>query len=398
MPADMRIELNVVGAQQAQAILNQLAGAVQGIQGAQGRGRGGGGGGGGAGGGGAGGGGGRRPADFATRLNRFISSTRFGAGNASPLIGRALDLIGIRGAAAGPVALAAGAAAAGLIALAHATQATIERMQEFSQVARETGGTAGNIGRLAGMGISPAEMSSASAALHEASPLARQQLGLGPAMPGPFGEVNRLKDVQTAIATLKTKSAEEQLRWAREAGVTSLLKYVRVSKQTQRVQEQIAADTERIFDQQHMQAADELAVNMEVLQQAMLNFAAALTKDVIPAITTAIQGATGVVSTLSNVNWGTIFKNLALAFVPGMGVTATGNILAELMQAYKRAADAAQAQADATKANTSAIKALNEGIFGGGELARAAIGAGMKGEYLNRALDAGALRLGAFRL
>jgi hypothetical protein len=57
---------------------------------------------------------------------------------------------------------------------------------------------------------------------------------------------------------------------------------------------------------------------------------------------------------------------------------------------------AMDANMQAIMANTAALRAMKEGIFGGGARTQGAIPAGVRGEMFRRAVEGGSLKMGAF--
>ena len=172
-----------------------------------------------------------RPApSFEKKLDTFIRSTRFGAGGASPLVGRTLDVLGL--GKMGGVAMAA-VSAIGLMA-----QAAIQGAQSLNRLAEMrwgTGASAGDAARMervaAGLGVDPKELASGARGL--AGSLASDPFAMmagakagvsNPLGNTPLGNLNQMSDYLKMSRFIAMNPNEaEAVRAARATGMENIL-------------------------------------------------------------------------------------------------------------------------------------------------------------------------------
>lgn len=299
------------------------------------------------------------------RISRVLSSSRLNLGPISPLLGQ---LAG--GGPAGALLAAAGA----LRIFTGAVKDAAERARELGDAARISGGTAGEIARLSGMGIPGGEIAGRAAGLRQASltpygQVARARLGLAPAVPRPYGSTNEAQALQETLKALRNVTdAEEQLRLARMLQVEDLLKYVNVTKNVQQAQDEIGKTTEAIFNPQAAQEANDLAANWKLVKDAASNLVGIFNAGFIPTLNDFLHNTAVWLNDVAK--W--------------LGI--------DIPNATGKAAAALNGAAD------NFARALDQGLFGAGARARSAIGAGMQGEFLRHALQGQTLHMGAFGL
>ena len=178
----------------------------------------------------------RQPASFGMRLLQLIGTTRIGMGHGGmqvmPLVNRIGSLFtgagagaggaGLGGAggliggsaAGGPIGIAIGVGVAALAAFTEAVKAAAERADEFAKAGQTTGGTVGNIAFLKTLGVDPG-LGAHLRQVRTEDPFAMQasrQLGLGVALPRPFGSANEAEGLEKAIKAIAFYSDDAAVR------------------------------------------------------------------------------------------------------------------------------------------------------------------------------------------
>lgn len=341
-----------------------------------------------------------RAAPFEQRLDTLVRSTRFGAGAASPLIGRSLDLLGQPRGAGGPLMLAAVGAAGAIKFLGDAAMGAAKHFTAIEHTVRSTGGTTAQVGTLMGAGLGAAQVAGLAEALRAKisgdsfGMMAGMRLGVGPQLPGPFGSTNQAGDLVKVIEGFRKLGRAEQTRIARMLGEVgdALIGMAAISATTfEEITMHGRMRAALITPQQTQSAADFNAK----LKDMQANFGAA--KDQIgslflPALNQLMDSlgkwALGM-AIWTKENQNLMIDLLALPF--GLaGQAAKPWVKGALQDAQ------AKATADNTRAVLDNTMAIRAGIFGGGGRARSLFPSSLRGEILKRAIEGDSLRLGAF--
>jgi hypothetical protein len=339
----------------------------------------------------------QRRLGFSGRLATAVSSTRFGAGGASPLIGRTLDVIA-PGLAAhlGPIALAAAAVTVAFRALEDIVRTATQSLTAFREASMVTGGTPGEVAGLRAMGLSGADIQARAERLHGAAtsgdPFATMraiQAGVS-ILPGELGPTDRARQYADAVRYLRvvgqTRGAEEQLRAARSLQMTDALVLANASEQVSREWQLDAKAAEKIFSPEHQKAAADLSAEAQRLAD---NWESLKTQMAKPLVRPAASAA------------GWLADAVRAMFDPRAWTMSAEKYRA---QVKKEGEDAAKGQVDATDDNTKAIRDLiaatnahRREITGGGPRAIGIMPGDLSGVELIPALTSGRFKMGAFR-
>lgn len=232
--------------------------------------------------------------NLSDRLRELVRSTRFNAGGASPLVGRAYDvaemLTPALGAKAAPVAIAV----AGLMAVGMAAKAAAADLRDSRQAASLSGGSSGDIARLRAGGVAPGEIGGLANSLRDrlaSDPLSAifgAQMGIRPQLPVELGgsqnNARLLADAMEGLrVTRRLYGAEEQLRRARILGLDSVLDLVNVSPSVAAAQRRAGLFGARINDERSQQLSRDLDARRELLRQSERNAGTAFGKAFLPA-------------------------------------------------------------------------------------------------------------------
>ncbi len=390
------------------------------------------------------------PDDLGKRLAKALMSTRFGMGGVSPIVGRSLDVLfpGIHkavwspgakglptvpagpagaaptaggGAAAGvmvaeallPVALAATAAAGSIKMMDAAVEAATRELRQLRQAVAMSGGTTGEVSRLAGMGIP--DIPGQSAALRErlaTDPMAMaagQRVGIGYQMPRPFGTANEAELLLKALEGLRQiRDAEEQLRVARALGLEGMIDQIRVSDDVWQAMKADAALRAQIANPAYQQAARDfdaelrrLQTNFKSLEMVVGQPVIALAADALAVFNDGMRTAAAVIKPVSDL--ATKYRmEIVGVMVPIVGFVDKLSDLARslgwLKDLDKKEEERRQEQA--LRENNERLRelsrAIEKGIWGGGARARSAMPAGWSGPFLEAVADKEALLRGWF--
>lgn len=362
---------------------------------------------------------------FGSRLGTAIRSTRFGAGPASPLVGRTMDVFAPgMGTAAGPVGIAVTAAAAAITAFVAVVRSATDTLASFRQATMESGGTVGQVAGLRAMGLSGQDIVSRGAGLRGAAtggdPFAMMRaMSAGVSiLPGELGNQNQAQQLQGAIGYLRvlgqTRGAEEQLRAARSLNMEWALREANASDRVWQAWQKDAEVAKSVFDPAVTQAAADLQQQFARVQDNWQTLIAALGAPVIADaaeafgdIADALRGVVGIAGSGAAGFGVSVGVQAAVAQIPGIG-----NIIAGLMAQHmiERAGGVggpgskAEAQTTALGDNTDAIRQLisvmtsrRREVMGGGERAAGILPGGLIGAEIMKAIAARRFVLGAFR-
>lgn len=323
---------------------------------------------------------------FESRAITALRSTRFSAGGISPLVGRTADVLGMP--TTGGAGLAFAGAAAGVAALAMATRAATENLNQFGEAMRLSGGTAADVAGIGRFGFRGAAGAGAAAGFVQrisvgGDPMAQMyaaRYGLGGRLGRPFGQVNEAQTLRQGVEVLRgITDAEERLRVARVFQLESALKYLDISPQIERTLEAQRRLEEQIAGGDAVRAANDLDVSLEALGQSFRDLASVL----LPPV---IQGLTQVTNALNPAAYkGFSFRRLWENAMGGSDLP--GGI--DYQESMDRHTDALQRHADKME-----DVALQPGIYGGGAGTSAAAPGGWSGDYLARQMQSGALGRG----
>lgn len=334
--------------------------------------------------GGFGGGSGRPSPSFASRLQSAIYSTRFNVGGASPLVGRTLDVLGLKGNSAATAISALGVAA---IKAANDLNAFRSAMFAGGGTTQETG-VLGGFGRAVGM--SAGDM--AGIARQFAERITSDPMAMGLAarsgirdLPGYFGKTDKVQNLIKWIDALAKMSDSEAIRAARVTGTEGLLPLRDLSPQ---MRQNILNDSKiraESFTTGSFRDARDLAAAMGRLTDAFGNFVVGFAQPIIKVLTWFANKASDIL------NW---FSGDPSKGGKGLFDTPQEQAAKERARKQEQHAKALDANTQAIEANTYAMK---EGRFGGGERAAGAFPAKWTG-FNAQGWAGQAAALGAFSL
>lgn len=341
---------------------------------------------------------------FGSRLNTFVRSTRFGNQGLSPLVGRALDLFGGRLAAfAGPIALAAAA----VTAFTKVIMDGAAGLQAASTARILSGGTAGQIASLQGMGIGADQIAAQAQALREAmvgGGLAAgmgQQLGLGIALPRGMGKTNEAEDLQKFIEGVsKMERAEDRLRAAQLLNQEAILPQIEAYRRNAKAMKADGDARAKIASMGATDAADDLGNALGRIKDnanlAAQNLSGPFLKS-LTAISNATADGMRALADPKYADGANVSKAVdkamdAMRKAKSTALLGPKTLDGSIMKAKDAALDAN------TKALNRVTAAFGDGAFGGGARARGALPAKYNGFAFDQAVAGTSLRMGAFVL
>jgi hypothetical protein len=304
---------------------------------------------------------------FMDRAIGVLSSTRVNLGGASPLIGQTARLLGIPMTGAAGLGFAGATLALGaFVAMLHtATQ----RLGQFGDAMRLSGGTAADVAGIGRFGFRGEAGAGAAEGFRQriaTDPMAQMfaaRLGIR-ALPEPFGTVNNAALLNRAAEGLRRiTDGEERLRAARVLGLESALRYIDVSPRLSAILDAQATFEERLG--KGAQSANELAVATETLSNSWQDLMGVLATPVIE----------GLADDLQSIN----------EMLHGDFSSATQDKHAKALEDHTRAM---REHADAMKAF------FQPGQYGGGHYSQNAMPTGWSGDFLARQMESGALSKG----
>lgn len=365
-----------------------------------------------------------------------------GGGGAAAGAGGVAGALGSVAAMAGPVGLVvAGLELAKLTvdAFIDGLKASVAELTTFRENLNRTGGTQSDVAQLTAFGLG-SQAGGLAANLRQrlaTDPMAMAfgaRLGLGPRVAGPFGKVNEADDLVKAIEGLRRISnRDERIRIARATGTEDLLKIADVSEGVFSQMKEDAITLGKVMDPKGAQAAVDLAAQWGRAQQMFKAGLTAFFKPIMPVLSAVIGNITNYMRTAIS-NWesgpgkvvnalGRFFGTIIRFGDKVAGLVAKNPLVERLFKVIEfiwdsiakvidTATDAlnkalgvdAKGRDNAVDAHTRAMQrhtdALNRsGTFGGGDRARAALGAsGLGVGARTRAIEMGALNLGFWPL
>jgi len=392
--ADLKIQLSVVGVQQATESINRIQSGLKGLsarqkslntqaafiraqinlQKAQ---------------------AGANPPSFLSRAAGVLKSSRFGAGGLMPLVGQAAKLLGPWG-----TALAAGA-----VAVTAMTDAAVEAGQALQELAYGTGSQGSTLGGLRGIsGVlgGPGAVGSLSSQLQSKITTDAMARAVGLTMgiqslPRPFGNVDEGQNLLQAIKELrKITDFEERLRAARVLGLEGAGPVLNQSEgQFQKSQERGEFSAKIFGDPKVQQNVADFMQALSDLGASFMNVLGVLGKNLLPRLTKFVNWFADVMNGLAD--W--LDKNQWLIDLIFGNQVAPGGIDNSVH------VDALNANIRATQENTMELNRLNgllPGVYGRGDRTTSAfprsLAPGVPGnspQFLN-ANDARSFRMAPF--
>ena len=333
-----------------------------------------------------------QPPDFMQSLRTFIRSTRFGAGGVSPLIGRGVDLLtsgtGMSPKAAGALSIAAVGAGAAITIMTKAAKLASERLLQLSDIRYSTGSTPGQAAQLRQMGMAlgvdmggMAKSMAAALGSDGYAQMAGARLGVSNPMGGtPYGNLNEGGDFLKAVEGLRKLNEPDAIRTARALGIEGALPLRDMNENQWQQLKQTAGPTPD-------DTAAAMAFNVELAE--MTTELQKLATIILPAITFVLRLMNGsaIIDPLSQTKMG----KMVGAFNPfkmAPGHTPKGEPHTVALNENSKALKELGLQ----------MSKLRRDFFGGGERARGAIPAGLRGDALRDSLRSNGLKLGAFNL
>lgn len=380
----------------------------------------------------------RTPPDFFSRLSSAVLTTRMNFGGqgfgASPLLGRSLNVLGLKGSSAGAVGLAITALMVEfeLLTLAvrtavHVFREAFESLHAISSARMITGGTAGTMAGLSAMGMPPGMIQGLAAGLRGAltsSPLAmaagaRAGMGAGafisPEIGGSTDSAGILQSALTYIAGFTKES--DRLREAMRLNMESAIPLIEAYRRNKDAMDADAKVRGAIADKDTLRAADDVSAAFGRIQFSFLSVVQALgkpfLKDIAAWANLFADGLRGIAAWINQNpqilralvdQWAMFIKGIALG-LEALGVLPKGTTMAianafqaerDRMARDNKLADSID-NLNGTMQQANTIWGQN-GIYGGGSRARGALPGGLKGPAFSRAVAGNALRLGAFSL
>lgn len=328
---------------------------------------------------------------------------------------------GLAGAGVQGLAAVAGTAAAALAAFAAGLKVATDSLQAHGAARTLSGGTGAQVAFLQALGIPAGEIASLGAGLRERLSSDPQAMAAGArmglrAMPRPYGSTNEAGLVVRFIEEMRTiTSAEERLRRARALQMEAMLPLINISDQTVRALKADAAAREAIATPEALRAATELGVAFSRLRFSFESVLQALSgpamKDVAAFVGVLADELRFFAQQLASVQGQQLLRSLtndigAFMVTVARSAEALGILRAgttdQLLNAFQHQRKMLDQRDAALGANTRAVvdntAALKAGMYGGGERAQGAIPGRLRGYGFQRALEANALRMGAFRL
>lgn len=344
--------------------------------------------------------------DLFQQMNGFLAAGRGiggiagGAGGAAGGMRAIAALPALLAALPGPLKLLAPAliaAGAGAVAASMLASRAAASMGPYRAAGVASGGSPGDIARLAAAGIAPGQIPGAAAGLRNrlaSDPLAQMAaggIGISAQLPRGFGSTNDAKLYMDTLAGLRRiTDSQEQLRKAILLGVESELDMIKVSDRTWRLMMRDTAIRE-VIQMRGAEQARELTAQQRRLEMAFGNLSDEVGTKFIPGMSALTDLAARIV------NFGAMLAmiNPTLGSIQNLG---------ESLQGLLRLIDGGEGKLpDALRANTAAMMDLNtylQRTYGGGPRARGSIPGGLGGEMLRRSIEAGTLgyvpTLGAF--
>jgi len=364
-----------------------------------------------------------------SKFMNAVMSTRFNIGHASPLVGRslaALEEAGIATEVVGPLGLVAGAAYMVVTSLYDLARRSAEVGNEFSRLQLSTGGSVQSTAMLTtignALGISPSSMGSIAQSFQNAitsDPMARaagMKLGVFN-LPGMFGNQDLAGQMTTAITHLfSIKNPTDRLTLARQTNIAELLPLALMSNPQIAHVKPDAATTSSLMTAQFQTEAADFQAGLGRIGQALNNVLMALGPNVLPVVDDFLNQ---LADSLNNfAKWasthGQIITMFFDALLLALNPFAFGPSIARGIQSgaanpfnpdlrdwdpntggpgQSSQSSALQANTDATRANTQAIRAMIPGTYG---TTRRDIGTGLPSGLNGQSIDRANLNLSAF--
>jgi len=360
-------------------------------------------------------------------------------------------LLSVVSAAPVPVKVALAGFIAGALAVKVLADAAVQAAQSLNSVgvaAMQSGGSAGDIARLKGLGINPEQAGSTAGNLRQrisSDPFARAtaaRFGIS-AIPRELRGMNEARLLEKAIDGLRNsykrnipiigeeRAALEQLRQAQVLDLESVIALARGSDRLWKAQKRDAKVLEGIYDADSVKIAAELNAEMDRTKVLSEAWQVALGKPVLRDATNALHGFNDALRSVaaganSLQKWGDrsvnprtdpnnnltpwkMFRRLALEFaanriMPGGGAVGgwINDWLNKQEQAEKKKAKPGDRETEAQRKLREAIEALTAalptGTHGGGPGAQSAIPSDLRGPMLDAAIAGNTLRQGGYRL
>jgi hypothetical protein len=338
-----------------------------------------------------------------SKLMTALMSTRFNVGNASPLVGRTLDALGVEAEAAAPPLIAVGAAAAAAKALYDLAHQSVETANAFTRLSTSLGSSPGTTAQLSSIasasGLSPEQAGSVAQRIQDrisTDPIAAaagMRLGVFN-LPGIYGNQDYGQQALTVIQHLRQiKDPNEQLRLARAVGAEDLLPAVKyMSNQDVSNLQSDAGVTSRAFGPQMSEDAERFQVAEGRISQAIKNLAAVATDGTVERLTSAFNGIANILENVTD--WLNnhkaiidVITNAAIEMIPGAGP------LLNMGGMFDNHAKVVDDNTRATKENTQAM--LQPGTYGRMDRPGALPG-GFNGQSIAQGNDIRSMRLSTF--
>jgi len=282
------------------------------------------------------------------------------------------------------------------------------KISTLGDAARLSGGTSQEIGRLTAYGVSPSEIPGMAQGLREKlssdphAMMMAHRAGISPQLSRLHGSQNEAKTLlEAADGLAKISNAEERLRVARVLGIEPMLKIAELSQETRN---RLKADGDalgKINGGDAVKTADEFNTALGRVSANWSTFTTSLGKPFIGMATGALNTLADALRGMSD--WGSqaagavkqVGGAMADMFPVLKGLYDLGKQLG-IFKANQTAQNNTQQQLVNTMSQLN--RTMQQGLHGGGERAQRAIGSNMKGYFFARALESGALRMGALSL
>lgn len=270
-----------------------------------------------------------------------------------------------------------------LAALAAATVGAAQRLSEFGQATAQTGGTAGQVslGRtlMGALGLDPGGFTGLAANLRNRianDPLAMAEAGRAGirALPREFGTANEAKILVDIIKSIQASGSQRAAtQMANRYGMPELAAAFQVPPDAIKRAEEFAKQVGDTYTTDATTKARDFNLLLEQVKEGFGALVVTVGAPLLSVINSILKAGP------------MLADALGAAFIPGY--QAHGQKKPETIQEQQLAAQ---------KQAVEELKVLRQGIFGGGQRASGAIPPGLRGDALEHALRAHAIRLGAF--
>jgi hypothetical protein len=341
-----------------------------------------------------------RPKEPQSKIMQAIMTSRFGLGNASPLVGRTLAALGVEG---NPLVMAATGAAAALYEM---TKSAAEATNSFTRMSTELGSSAVTTAQLSGigsaLGMSREQTASIAGRIQESitgSAMGRAAgLRLGVFnLPGMFGNQDYGAQALTVIKNLQKQNPNDRLALARQLGITDVLPLLNVSGRQMALNQHTSDIQAQLMTPEQAERAADFQAATGRVQMGIENLLNALSPSVMAKMTEMLTGLGNLLDAITT--W--VMQNQGLInFIVNASDLIGGSspITGSLLLAGQGSSNADLARA--LDRNTKATEA-NTGVMGTpgsyGHINRQGVVAdNLSGYEIRRALDAGGYAMSSF--